>query len=432
VGKEDLTELQRLYPEEPVLAWRQELQHRFHQMRFIYNIPADAHGRAHGLFPLHKAENGRVASGSDLESEDDKVRESDAGNLQNVTEVDRQIFCAPPGMKWVEIDGSQFELRVMAWLARATELLTELANGVDVHSENAAAIFGCKPEAARTLMVWFEGMWQDARRASKRPTHGWDYGLMDLKCGRMFKPMSKCPLDEVRTFLAGWAARTAGADGVSEDSWARRWRAAERAADPELEKRKFVMRRYEEANTLRAREWRLAYFKKRWELARFQKEVIESVISRATDSTLTNPFGRRLKFWGWKWNFGTAQWEFTEREEALAFLPASTVGDMAKWLMAPLSGVAREHGGFLVHMGHDSFSACVPDEHVPHYVQAAKAVAEREWPELGRIEPFGLFRCPFDAKVGQNWGPQHTHGVTCQPECEKLNPDGLVGYKEGV
>lgn len=426
VGKDDLTDLQRIYPEVPVLSMLQELKHRHHQMKFIYDTPVDARGRAHALFPLHKTENGRFSSGTDA-TDEDKERESEAGNLQNVTESDRQIFCAPPGFKWVEIDGSQFELRAMAWEARAIDLLASLARGEDVHSENAAAIFGCKTEDARKTMVWFEGMLQDARRAGKRPTHGWDYGLGDEKCGKMFKPMAKAALEEVREFLAKYADMTAGQEGVSTASWDRRLRAVERSANPDTERRKFVMRMYEMANTLRAREWRLAYFARRPELARFQREVIDRVTSG--DHVLTNSFGRRLKFWGFKWDYQAKQMRFMEREEALAFIPASDVGDMAKALMLPLSRIARTFGGWLAHMGHDSFSAIVPDACVQEYIRMAKLQAEREWPEMGRIEPFGHFRCPFEAKVGQNWGPRHLHDATCAPMCERENPDGLVGYR---
>lgn len=431
VDRKDIEELQRIYPDVAVLADRVAIKHQQRRLSWLQSIEPDREGRAHFQLALHRTENGRVASGKDDEEEG---KEGETGNIQNVPEADRQVFRAAPEMVWVEKDYSQIELRVMAWLARDMDLLNALHSGLDVHSENAAAVFGCKPEEARTFKVMFEGQRQPARRAIKRGTHGWDYGLGDVKAGKMFRPAEAWALDEVLRFLREWSNRTRGEEGISELSWVRRTAAAKRAADPDAEWAKLLRRTYDHANTLRAREWRLAYFKRWPGLARFQQRVIEIV---SEERELINPFKRRLRFYGFKWDYATKSWVFTEREEALAFLPASTTADIAKAVLPAMAATARRFGGRLLTMTHDSYSAEVPADRVAAYSAAADAVLTQPWKQLGRIEPFGWFSCPVETKVGANWGPQHFCNEECDPGnekggCDLFNPDGLVGFTDAA
>jgi DNA polymerase I-like protein with 3'-5' exonuclease and polymerase domains len=400
VDEDDIEELQRIYPEQEILKARVELQHLYRRMRWLKGLKPDHNGRVHIPYSLHRTENGRLASGFD-DAEDDKPRESGGGNIQNVPEADRAIFCAEPGKVWIEGDMSQVELRVMAWLARDRELLTALRDGIDIHSENAAAIFGCSPEQARTTMVHFEGAMRPARTAVKRPTHGWDYGLGDVKCGGMFRPCEDWASSKVVDFLAEEFKKSCGVDGMNGAAWARRQRQAERSKSSEIEKLKLIRRIYDEANTLTAKAWRLAYFK-RWKgLARFQNEVIEEV---ERNRVLVNPYGRRLEFQNFRWDYKMQRYVFSDREEALAFLPASTVADEAKAMFPAMEEAAKRHDGELLLFNHDAFCSQVPEKNASAYMQDAKSIMESPWKALGTIEGFGQFSCPAEFKRGPNWG----------------------------
>ena len=74
-------------------------------------------------------------------------------NLQTIptaTELGRQIrraFVAPPGRVLVNVDYSQFELRLAAVLAGEEQLLKAFAAGEDIHCLTASQIFEIEPEA---------------------------------------------------------------------------------------------------------------------------------------------------------------------------------------------------------------------------------------------------------------------------------------------
>jgi DNA polymerase I-like protein with 3'-5' exonuclease and polymerase domains len=86
----------------------------------------DAYGRVSTGFKIHGTVTGRVSSANP--------------NLQNIpsprnpigTRV-RQLFRPNPGHKWVKIDGSQMELRVLAYLAQSETLKEIYRTGGDIH-----------------------------------------------------------------------------------------------------------------------------------------------------------------------------------------------------------------------------------------------------------------------------------------------------------
>jgi len=411
-----IEELQMRYPQVEVLRDRVDLQHSLHRLRGVLSIPVDPNGHAHVAFSMHRTENGRLASGLDSD-EEDKIRESPAGNLQNVEDYLRRMFIPDPGMVLCENDASQIELRVMAWQAPDIPLLTALRDGADIHAMNAATIFGCTEAESKTFLVPFMGRMAPARWACKRGTHGWDYGLGDYKCGKMYQPFAGASKEAVVEFLTTKWEVTHGQDGLASTALWRRIKACEGTTDPESELLKAWGRLYQIANTVKAREWRLAYFA-RWKgLAEYQRWIIAEV---ERERSLRNPLGRKLRFYGFAKNHTTGVWELRDREEALAFIPASTVADMAKWWLPRMEKAALDHGGRLLTMTHDSFASQIPDEPevVRSYYEKTKAIMECEWPQLGKIEGFGTFSCPSDMVVGYNWGSFH----------REENPNGLVAW----
>lgn len=136
---------------------------------------------------------------------------------------------------------------------------------------------------------------------------------------------------------------------------------------------------------------------------------------------LRNSFGRVLRFWNFKFDFDNKRWILMDREEALAFWPASDVGDMVKVLLPMIDACAKRHGGKLVTTTHDSFSVIMPEaaERVRAFVIEAKAIMERRWPQYGTHPEFGEFWVPCDVSIGRNWGKK-----------TESNPDGLEEWKE--
>lgn len=94
-------------------------------------------GRVHSTYLLHGTVTGRLASRGP--------------NMQNIprpplpgskTPNVRNIFQAPPGRTFVELDYSQIELRVLAYLSKDEFLWDVYSKGRDLHDEVAAALYG--------------------------------------------------------------------------------------------------------------------------------------------------------------------------------------------------------------------------------------------------------------------------------------------------
>lgn len=116
---------------------------------------ADDDGRVHAEFLLHGTITGRLSSASP--------------NLQNIPAVDkremvggrlvytlrgarktffpaRRAFATPPGYVWMEVDYSQLELRVAAWLSGDRAFADVFVQKRDIHMEVASTMFSKPPE----------------------------------------------------------------------------------------------------------------------------------------------------------------------------------------------------------------------------------------------------------------------------------------------
>lgn len=356
--------LRRKHPEIEVLRDRVDLAHLLNRLNGPLAVEADERGRVHFAYSLHRTANGQTASGLD-DYDDEKVRDS-AGNAQNIKGVLRQIYRATPGNVILHVDYAQLESRNMAWQARDLEMTQAFLRGEDMHALNAAAIYGCAPEDARTFMVRFGGEEVDARYAAKRATHGWDYLMGDIRTSREY--------------------------GIT---------------------------------VAEARRARLAYFRAHPHLVKYQDSIIERV---NRDRFLINAFRRKLRFWGFVYRDG--RWQTTDSDEAVAFMVASACKDLAKAVLAPLDDAATSLGAELLTHTHDSFTFMSPVDRVDALARMIRPMLERGWsefgvwPESGSRE--GLFWCPADFAVGQNWGEHHKHGPKCKPGCDRENLDGVV------
>jgi DNA polymerase-1 len=89
----------------------------------------DDDGRVHATYLIHGTATGRLSSRGP--------------NMQNIPRDSRirNIFQAPPGRTLVELDYSQVELRVLAYLSRDRGLWDIYTSGRDLHDEVAARLF---------------------------------------------------------------------------------------------------------------------------------------------------------------------------------------------------------------------------------------------------------------------------------------------------
>lgn len=76
-------------------------------------------------------------------------RLSSSPNVQNFQPSVKRIFRAGEGKKFVAVDLSQAELRVMAYFSRDSELLRMYAEGINVHTVNACLLFQVKCPAPK-------------------------------------------------------------------------------------------------------------------------------------------------------------------------------------------------------------------------------------------------------------------------------------------
>lgn len=84
--------------------------------------------KIHTTWKSCHAETGRMAS--------------ERPNCQNIPPNIRAVFCAEPGHKLIILDYSQFELRVLAALSNEPLMVKAFQEGLDLHGQTAAGLFG--------------------------------------------------------------------------------------------------------------------------------------------------------------------------------------------------------------------------------------------------------------------------------------------------
>lgn len=106
-------------------------------------------------------------------------------NLQNVPKSQRDWFIPDPGLVMWESDASQIEARITAWLCQDDSYVTGfLDDDRDLHSENAAALFGVGIDEVHNPIP---GSTYSYRDLGKRATHAINYGVGPGKLVEMMK-----------------------------------------------------------------------------------------------------------------------------------------------------------------------------------------------------------------------------------------------------
>ncbi len=155
--------LQSLAPEAPiaakVLEYRSLGKIKATYVDALLRLVDPATGRVHTTFLQSVAATGRLSSRDP--------------NLQNIpvrgelgAQI-RQAFITPPGQVFLSADYSQMELRLLAHFSGDQTLQKAFQEGVDIHRQTAAVVFGIHPELVTSEM----------RRQAKVVNFGIIYGM---------------------------------------------------------------------------------------------------------------------------------------------------------------------------------------------------------------------------------------------------------------
>ena len=131
--------------------------------------------RIRGTFNLHGTETGRLSSSNP--------------NMQNIPRDKKikNLLCATPGYKLVQMDYSQAELRVLALLSRDPYLVSVYVNGKDLHDAVATEMFGPNFDKEQRVMA-------------KTINFGIAYGRGPGSIAQTFKKS----MNEARAIIAKW------------------------------------------------------------------------------------------------------------------------------------------------------------------------------------------------------------------------------------
>ncbi len=105
-------------------------------------------GRIHPSFMLHRAVTGRTTS---ADPNGQNIPKRGKAGMKDIVKAYRKIFVPTPGYKFIEIDLSQAELRIAAWMSGDPVMLRIYREGGDIHAMTAAAVMGITLEAFNLL-----------------------------------------------------------------------------------------------------------------------------------------------------------------------------------------------------------------------------------------------------------------------------------------
>ena len=149
---------------------------------YVYGLydRKDSNNIIHCEFKLHGTETGRLSSANP--------------NMQNIPRDStiKKLFIARPGYTLIQLDYSQAELRVLAYISGDEHLIDCYVNGRDLHTEMQKKLFKDKYDEHN----------KDQRVIAKTINFGIPYGRT---AGGMASKL-KIPMSEAKQYLADWFA----------------------------------------------------------------------------------------------------------------------------------------------------------------------------------------------------------------------------------
>jgi len=158
-----LKKLMRLKPDkslELILAIRD----RRKMVSTYLDADVDADGRMRTVYNVAGTKSGRLSAQETLEGT--------GLNIQNVPKgLVRELFVPDPGMTFIQMDLSQAEAHIVAYLSGDSRLIRLFEGGGDIHRKNASNIFSVSEEEVS----------KDQRQLAKRIVHASNYGMGPIK-----------------------------------------------------------------------------------------------------------------------------------------------------------------------------------------------------------------------------------------------------------
>lgn len=293
----------------------------------------DKDSRYRFSFSVNGAETGRATSS--------KTPRKTGGNIQNIPRASlfdcsiKNLFLADEGYTFVQFDQSAAEAVIVAYLADCVKLIELIETGTDQHAYTASMALGID---MAQLKLDNPKEFKRVRQSMKYVSHGGNYDMGP-------KTVVETALKDDFLFTVDEAARLLEA---RHDIF------------PEIRNN-------------------------------FHKMIQDELLRTRT---LTNPFGRRLRFSG-------ILNEHTFRQ-GYAFIPQSTVPHLSNLMWR---WVTRKSGfdAFVSQQGHDSLLIQVRDSQVEAFIKAFKEEASKI------VIPIHHYKVvmKWDCAVGKRWGELH-------------------------
>jgi len=159
----------------------------------LHHVGSD--GRIHTAYRCDGAESGRWSSSPNLQN---IPKEKD--ERPEVYQLIRKLFIAPPGRKLVEVDSSQIELRILAYIAGETEMIEKFERGDDFHLFTARHLLYKDTDPHLSDKEWRD-VHEDKRGNAKVFNFGVPYGLTPWGIAQRFHVAEERAVDMINEFM---------------------------------------------------------------------------------------------------------------------------------------------------------------------------------------------------------------------------------------
>ncbi|MDO9533242.1 MAG: DNA polymerase I [Deltaproteobacteria bacterium] len=187
----DVEVLQALEQESPiaakVLEYRSMGKLKSTYVDALLKLADPATGRVHTTFLQSVAATGRLSS-RDPNLQNIPVRGELGGQI-------RQAFVPNAGQVFLSADYSQMELRILAHFSEDPALLKAFQDGIDIHRQTAAIVFGIHPELVSS----------DMRRQAKVVNFGIIYGMSGFGLAKQLRVNTRMANEFIQRYFAKYS-----------------------------------------------------------------------------------------------------------------------------------------------------------------------------------------------------------------------------------
>jgi DNA polymerase I len=187
----DMEVLQALEQESPiaakVLEYRSMGKLKSTYVDALLKLADPATGRVHTTLLQSVAATGRLSS-RDPNLQNIPVRGELGGQI-------RQAFVPNPGQVFLSADYSQMELRLLAHFSEDPALLKAFHEGIDIHRQTAAIVFGIHPELVSS----------DMRRQAKVVNFGIIYGMSGFGLAKQLRVNNRMANEFIQRYFAKYS-----------------------------------------------------------------------------------------------------------------------------------------------------------------------------------------------------------------------------------